>query len=291
MGYKSLAHCVADLEKHGHLLRIKDEVDPYLEMSAIHLETFERNGKAVLFERVKGSKFPAVSNLFGDIDRSKFMFRDTWKNIQKLIALKTDPMQALKHPLDNLAIPFLAIKALPSKSIFSKPVAFGKCKISDIPQIVHWPNDGGPFVTLPAVYTEDIDKPGIMNANLGMYRIQLGGNDYIQDKEIGLHYQLHRGIGVHQSKTNTKGLPLKVSIFVGGPPSHTLSAVMPLPEGLSEMTFAGALNNRRFRYFYDAEGFCISSEADFVITGEVYPNENKLEGPIGDNLRYYSLKH
>ena len=291
MGYKSLAHCVADLEKHGHLLRIKDEVDPYLEMSAIQLEVYERNGKAVYFERVKGSNFPAVSNLFGDIDRSKFMFRDTWKNIQKLIALKTDPMQALKHPLDNLAIPFLAIKALPSKSIFSKPVAFGKCKISDIPQIVHWPNDGGPFVTLPAVYTEDIDKPGIMNSNLGMYRIQLGGNDYIQDKEIGLHYQLHRGIGVHQSKTNAKGLPLKVSIFVGGPPSHMLSAVMPLPEGLSEMTFAGALNNRRFRYFYDQEGFCISADADFVITGEVYPNENKLEGPFGDHLGYYSLKH
>lgn len=291
MGYNSLSHCIADLEKHGHLKRIREEVDPHLEMSAIHLEEFERGGKALLFERVKGSKFPAVSNLFGDIDRSKFMFRDTWTDIQKLIALKNDPMQALKKPLDNLAIPFLAIKALPMKSRWSKPVAFGECRISDIPQIVHWPMDGGPFVTLPAVYTEDIDKPGIMNANLGMYRIQLGGNEYVQDKEIGLHYQLHRGIGVHQTKTNARGLPLKVSIFVGGPPSHILSAVMPLPEGLSEMTFAGALNNRRFRYFYDQDGFCISSDADFVITGEVYPNENKPEGPFGDHLGYYSLTH
>lgn len=291
MGYKSLSHCIADLEKNGHLKRIREEVDPHLEMSAIHLEEFERGGKALLFERVKGSKFPAVSNLFGDIDRSKFMFRDTWKDIQKLIALKNDPIQALKKPLDNLAIPFLAVKALPMKSRWSKPVAFGECRISDIPQIVHWPMDGGPFVTLPAVYTEDIDKPGIMNANLGMYRIQLGGNEYVQDKEIGLHYQLHRGIGVHQTKTNARGLPLKVSIFVGGPPSHILSAVMPLPEGLSEMIFAGALNNRRFRYFYDQDGFCISSDADFVITGEVYPNENKPEGPFGDHLGYYSLTH
>lgn len=291
MGYKSLSHCIADLEKHGHIRRIRDEVDPHLEMSAIHLEEFERGGKAVFFERVKGSKFPAVSNLFGDIERSKFMFRDTWTDIQKLIALKDDPIQAIKKPLDNWKIPFLAVKALPMKSMWNKPVAFGECKISDLPQIVHWPKDGGPFVTLPAVYTEDIDKPGIMNANLGMYRIQLGGNDYIQDKEIGLHYQLHRGIGVHQTKTNAKGLPLKVSIFVGGPPSHILSAVMPLPEGLSEMIFAGALNNRRFRYFYDAEGFCISADADFVITGEVYPNENKPEGPFGDHLGYYSLTH
>jgi 4-hydroxy-3-polyprenylbenzoate decarboxylase len=150
--------------------------------------------------------------------------------------------------------------------------------------------DGGAFVTLPQVYTEDIDKPGIMNANLGMYRIQLSGNDYVPNKEIGLHYQLHRGIGVHQNNANKKGLPLKVSVFVGGPPSHSVAAVMPLPEGISEMTFAGVLGNRRFRYCYQ-DGFCISTDADFVITGEVYPNENKPEGPFGDHLGYYSLTH
>lgn len=150
--------------------------------------------------------------------------------------------------------------------------------------------DGGAFVTLPQVYTEDIDKPGVMASNLGMYRIQLNGNDYVTDKEIGLHYQIHRGIGVHQNKTNKKNIPLKVSIFVGGPPAHTLAAVMPLPEGISELTFAGALGARRFRYAYK-DGFCISLDADFVITGEVYPNENKPEGPFGDHLGYYSLKH
>lgn len=291
MGYSTLQHAIADLEKHGHLRRIRDEVDPYLEMSAIHLEEFRRGGKALYFERVKGSRFPAVSNLFGDIDRSRFLFRDTWTSMQKLIALKNNPMEALKKPLENIGIPFLAWKALPRKLGSGSLHGFRECAISDLPQIIHWPNDGGPFVTLPAVYTEDIDQPGIMHANLGMYRIQLGGNDYVQEREIGLHYQLHRGIGVHQSKTNAKGLPLKVSIFLGGPPSHILSAVMPLPEGLSEMTFAGALNKRRFRYFYDAEGFCLSADADFVITGEVYPNENKPEGPFGDHLGYYSLTH
>lgn len=291
MGYRSLKECVIDLEKHGHLKRIKEEVDPNLEMSAIHLEAFDSEGPALFFENVKGSKFPAVSNLFGTVERSKFMFRDAWKDVQQLIALKSDPMVALKQPLKYLNVPFIALKALPLKSQFNRPVAAFTCSISDLPQIIHWPMDGGPFVTLPAVYTEDIDKPGIMNANLGMYRIQLGGNEYIQNKEIGLHYQLHRGIGVHQTKSNAKGLPLKVSIFVGGPPSHILSAVMPLPEGMSEMTFAGALNKRRFRYFYDSDGFCISSDADFVITGEVYPNENKPEGPFGDHLGYYSLQH
>ncbi len=171
------------------------------------------------------------------------------------------------------------------------PINHGFTTIGELPQIVNWPKDGGPFVTMPQVYTEDADKPGIMNANLGMYRIQLGGNEYVPDHEIGLHYQLHRGIGIHQAKANAKGQPLKVSIFVGGPPSHPLSAVMPLPEGLSEMTFAGALGNRRFRYFYDDEGYCISADADFVITGTVEPHENKPEGPFGDHLGYYSLTH
>ncbi|MGB4398975.1 MAG: UbiD family decarboxylase [Daejeonella sp.] len=291
MGYKSLAHCVSDLEKHGHLIRIKEEVDPHLEAAAIHLRVYENQGPALLFENLKGTQFPAVSNLFGTLDRSKFMFRDSLDKIKTLVDLKSDPLKALKNPFKYAGVGLTALSALPWQTGFRSPVKFGKIQISDLPQITHWPMDGGPFVTMPQVYTEDIDKPGIMNANLGMYRIQLGGNDYIQNEEIGLHYQLHRGIGVHQTKANAKGEPLKVSIFIGGPPSHPLAAVMPLPEGLSEMTFAGALGNRRFRYFYDDEGFCISSDADFVITGTIEPGQNKDEGPFGDHLGYYSLKH
>jgi len=290
MGYKSLAACVSDLEKHGHLLRIKEEVDPYLEMAAIHLRVYEQGGPAILFERIKGSGFPAVSNLFGTLERSRFMFRDSLKNVEQLVALRSDPMKAIKNPGRTMGSAMTALSALPLQQRLFKST-FSKTTISALPQIVNWPMDGGPFITMPQVYTEDIDKPGILNANLGMYRIQLAGNDYVQDKEIGLHYQIHRGIGIHQSKANTKGQPLKVSIFVGGPPSNPLAAVMPLPEGLSEMTFAGALGNRRFRYFYDDEGFCISADADFVITGTVYPHENKPEGPFGDHLGYYSLTH
>lgn len=290
MAYKSLAECVSDLEKHGHLIRIKEEVDPHLEMAAIHLRVFENKGPALLFEKVKGSPFPAVSNLFGTLERSKFIFRDTLPKVQALVGLRNDPMKALKNPFKYAGSALSALSALPLRTPSAKN-KFLKTSISQLPQIVNWPMDGGPFVTMPQVYTEDIDKPGVLNANLGMYRIQLAGNDYVQDKEIGLHYQIHRGIGVHQSKANAAGQPLKVSIFVGGPPSHPLAAVMPLPEGLSEMTFAGALGDRRFRYFYDEEGFCISADADFIITGTVYPNENKPEGPFGDHLGYYSLTH
>ena len=288
MAYKSLQECIDDLDKSGQLIRIKEEVDPFLEMAAIHLRIFEAKGKAILFEKVKGSRYQAVSNLFGTTTRSQYLFRDTLPNVKKMIALKSDPMSAIKNPIQNISVALAAWKALPKKV---SAHSFEKIKISDLPQIQCWEKDGGAFVTLPIVYSEDADKPGAMHSNLGMYRIQLSGNDYIQDKEIGLHYQLHRGIGVHQTKWNKLGKPMKVSVFIGGPPSHSFAAVMPLPEGLSELTFAGALGGRRFRYMYDEEGFCLSTDADFVITGEVYPNENKLEGPFGDHLGYYSLKH
>ncbi len=291
MGYSSLAACVADLEKNGHLVRIKEEVDPYLEMAAIHMRVYDVQGPALYFENIKGSKFPAVSNLFGTLDRARFMFRDSLDHVKKLVDVKMNPMSVLKKPLNYIGSSMTALGALPWKKRANAPILYGQTTITELPQVVNWPMDGGAFVTMPQVYSEDITQPGIMHANLGMYRIQLSGNDYIPDKEIGLHYQLHRGIGVHQTKANALGKPLKVSIFVGGPPSHPLSAVMPLPEGLSEMIFAGALGNRRFRYFYDDEGFCISADADFVITGTVYPNENKPEGPFGDHIGYYSLTH
>ena len=290
MAYSSLEACLLDLEQNGQLIRIKEEVDPYLEMASIHLRIHEQKGPAILFEKVKGSKFRAVSNIFGTLERSEFIFRKTLPQVKQLIAMKIDPMAAVKNPLKSLAALPAALNALPIRNPLKQPVVYEEIQISDLPLIQHWPMDGGAFVTLPQVYTEDADKPGIGNANLGMYRIQLSGNDYILNKEIGLHYQLHRGIGVHQTKANLKGQPLKVSCFVGGPPAHSVAAVMPLPEGMSEMNFAGVLAGKRFGYTYK-DGFCISTDADFVITGDVYPGENKPEGPFGDHLGYYSLQH
>ncbi|MDE3124989.1 MAG: UbiD family decarboxylase, partial [Bacteroidota bacterium] len=290
MSYNTLEACLRDLEKNGHLVRVKELVDPHLEMAAIHLRVHAAGGPALLFENVKGTSFRAASNIFGTLERSKFIFRDTFQLVQELIELKDNPAKALLSPLKHMRTGLAAFKALPLKNPISKPVLANEIQISDLPLIQHWPNDGGAFVTLPQVYTEDVDNPGIMHANLGMYRIQLTGNEYLLNQEIGLHYQLHRGIGIHQTKANKKGVPLKVSCFVGGPPAHSLAAVMPLPEGMSEMTFAGVLGNRRFRYTY-INGYAISTDADFVITGQVMPGINKPEGPFGDHLGYYSLQH
>ncbi|MBI1192430.1 MAG: UbiD family decarboxylase [Bacteroidetes bacterium] len=289
MAYSSLRDAVQDLERNGMLRRISAEVDPHLEMAEIHRRVYRAGGPALLFERVKGSPFPAASNIFGTMDRCRFLFRDTLPAVQRLVALKSDPTAALKQPLQVPGVLLDAVRALPRR-VWRAPVMAQQCHISDLPAIVSSPMDGGPFVTLPQVYTEDPDKPGPMGANLGMYRIQLGGNAYVPNAEIGLHYQIHRGIGVHQSKWMERGQPLRVSIFVGGPPAHTLAAVMPLPEGLSELTFAGVLGGRRWRYLRK-NGFTWSADADFVITGTVQAGALKPEGPFGDHLGYYSLTH
>ena len=188
MGYSTLEESLIDLENKGQLIRIKELVDPYLEMSAIHLRVYAAGGPALLFENVKGSKFRVASNIFGTLERSKFIFRDTLSLVQQLIELKNDPVKALKNPIKNFTAGLAALKSLPLKNPLQKPALFQEIKIEDIPLIHHWPMDGGAFVTLPQVYTEDIDQPGIMKSNLGMYRIQLTGNEYVLNEEIGLLY-------------------------------------------------------------------------------------------------------
>jgi 4-hydroxy-3-polyprenylbenzoate decarboxylase len=289
MPYNSLHFCIIDLEKHGHLIRVREEVDPNLEMAAIHRRVFAANGPAVFYENVKGSQFPAVSNLFGTLERSRFLFRENLDRVKQLITLKSDPFSLLKNPLNILGVLFNARLVLPKK-IGQAPSMFTETSLDKLPAIKCWPDDGGPYILLPQVYTEDPDKPGVMSSNLGCYRVQMAGNEFERNREVGLHYQIHRGIGVHQARASKRGEALKVSIFVGGPPSHTFSAVMPLPEGVSEITFAGVLGGRRFRY-KKVDGYTISADADFVITGEIHPNETKPEGPFGDHLGYYSLTH
>ena len=291
MSYPSTESCVLDLERAGHLVRIKEEVDPHLEMASIHLRVHEAGGPALLFERVKGSSFRAVSNLYGTLDRCKFIFRHTLPLVQQMVQLRLDPMQVLKQPGTWLKTLKAGAMALPLRNAWRQPVRHSRVHISDLPQVQCWPRDGGAFVTLPLVYTEGPNRRGPMNGNLGMYRIQLSGNAYELNREVGLHYQLHRGIGVHQTEWNQAGKPMPVSVWVGGPPALTVAAVMPLPEGLSELLFAGVLGGRRVRYSYDAHGACVATDADFVITGLAHPNQNKPEGPFGDHLGYYSLQH
>ncbi len=290
MGYRNLRECIVDLERSGQLVRIETEIDPHLEAAEIQRRVYQAQGPALLFNRVKGSRFPMVSNLFGTIDRARDLFRDTLDLVQRLVDIKLDPARALQHPFQSArALP--AAWAMRPKFVRSGPILDHETTISELPQLVCWPDDGGAFITLPAVYSEDVTQPGWQSSNLGMYRIQLSGGEYEPNKEIGLHYQIHRGIGVHHTQAVREGKPFRVNIFVGGPPALPLAAVMPLPEGLSELTFAGALGGRRMRLIRRPDSLPLAVEADFCITGTVDPERLLPEGPFGDHLGYYSLAH
>ena len=289
MSYSSLRKCLIDLDRTDQLIRITEVVDPNLVIAEIHRRVFDVGGPALLFENVKGSPFEAASNIYGTFARTEYLFRDTLPKVKRLVQAKADPAALISKPITAAQTGIGALKALPRK-VRSPLSGFRQTRISELPQIISWPRDGGPFVTAPQVFTLPPGSRKIMESNVGMYRVQLGGNAYETDREVGMHYQLHRGIGVHHTMYNAADEPFRASVFIGGPPSHTFSAIMPLPEGLSELTFAGLLADRRFRYgFHD--GHVISCDADFVITGRILKNVKKPEGPFGDHLGYYSLEH
>lgn len=289
MSYHSLKQAIDDLPG-DQLLRIHAEIDPYLEAGEIHRRVFQAGGPALLFEKIKGSPFSALSNLYGTRERTAYLFRHQLEQVQWLIRLKADPSDLLRHPGKYLRTPFTALNGLPLKAMWRKPILHSSTTLDQLPQIVSWPKDGGAFITLPQVMSLPPGDTRIMHSNIGMYRIQLSGNDYIPNEEAGMHYQLHRGIGVHHTLYNQTRDEFKVTIFVGGPPSHAFAAIMPLPEDLSEVTFAGLLAGRRFRYFFK-DGYVLSADADFCITGTIRLNGMKPEGPFGDHLGYYSLQH
>ncbi|AMV25774.1 4-hydroxybenzoate decarboxylase subunit C [Gemmata sp. SH-PL17] len=315
MGHRNLSAAVADLERAGHLVRIEREIDPHLEAAEIQRRVYATGGPAIYFARTKGSPFPMVSNLFGTVERARFLFRDALDDVRKLVELKTDPANARKRPWRYWNLPLLAWRLRP-KFVRSGPILKHTTTVSQLPQLKCWPLDGGAFVTLPQVYTEHPDTPGWMKSNLGMYRVQLSGNEFEPDREVGLHYQIHRGIGAHHAAAVRRGERLRVNVIVGGPPALAVAAVMPLPEGLPELAFAGALGGRRLTMVRPnpptpfpkkeggfecpsplgggvGEGFSLPlpAEADFVISGWIDPTRTKPEGPFGDHLGYYSLTH
>lgn len=290
MGYRNLQECVADLERHGHLLRVSVPLDPHLEIGALQRRVYQAGGPALLFTNAVGCRFPLLGNLFGTLERTRFIFRDTLDDIRCLVDLKINPFSLLRHPLDLVKAPFAASHLLPS--VTSKaPLLECSTTLSGLPQVVSWPRDGGAFLTLPQVYSESPAQPGFAKSNLGMYRIQLSGNSYQPDRQAGLHYQIHRGLGAHHAEAIERGDLLRVNVFLGGAPAMTVAAVMPLPEGMPELSFAGLLAGHRIPMTRVPGRLPVSSEADFCISGVVHPAKTLPEGPFGDHLGYYSLTH
>ena len=206
MGFRDLKGVVSALEQEGQLRRIEVEVDPHLEVGVIQRRVYDAGGPALLFTRVKGCSFPMLGNVFGTLDRARYLFRDTLPAIEKLIDIKVDPGQAFRNVAGSLALGRHAFHLLP-KVVKTGPVLQHTTTLAQLPQLVSWPDDGGAFITLPQVYSELPGKPGWRSSNLGMYRVQISGGEYASD-EAGLHYQIHRGIGVHHAAAMEQDQPL-----------------------------------------------------------------------------------
>ncbi len=289
---KNLRSFLNLLEKDNDLVRIRVEVDPYLEIAEIHRRVVSQNGPALLFEKVKGSRFPVVTNLFGTQRRLEHALGgDPSRFVQDAVDLiqgKLPPSLAklwekralLKHMLK------VGIKKRKSGPILDSVIS--PVDLNILPIITSWPEDGGPFITLPLVYTEPTQatqtaKPG----NLGMYRIQR-----FDSTTTGLHFQIGKGAGFHlyQAESNKQDLP--VAIFLGGPPVLTLSAIAPLPENVPELLFCSFLMGSKLEMTrYGDFIYNIPSECDFALLGHAKKGERRAEGPFGDHFGYYSLAH
>ncbi len=290
MGYRNLNETVQDLEARSDLVRITAEIDPRLEAGAVQRRVFQAGGPALLFTNIKGSKFPMLANLFGTIERTHYLFRDSIDVIRKLCRLKSDPADLLRSPLSLAGLPLHLLHMFP-RMVKRGGVTANQTSIDQLPQLQSWPGDGGAFITLPQVYSESVERPGWRFSNLGMYRVQISGGLYRQNEEIGIHYQLHRGIGVHHAEAIRCGVPLRVNVWIGGPPALTVAAVMPLPENVPELAFAGLLGGRRLDMVRLPGLLPFPAEADFCITGYIEPGRTLPEGPFGDHLGYYSMTH
>jgi UbiD family decarboxylase len=288
--HRNLQSFIDRLRDENEIVEINTEVDPYLEIAEIHRRVIDASGKALLFNRVKGSEFRVVTNLFG-----------TAKRID--LAFGSKPLDFVKravHAAEDLIPPKLgklweyrdlasSALRLGTRSVRKAPVLEVRQRNVDLeklPMLQLWHEDGGHFVTLPLVYTE---SPLSGKHNLGMYRIQR-----YDTRTTGIHWQIGKGGGFHHFEAEKLGKPLPVSIFLGGPPAMILSAIAPLPEDVPELMLASLLNDAKITTVPNPLGsdrHRLIAEAEFAICGHVPPAERRPEGPFGDHYGYYSLTH
>ncbi len=268
------------LKKENQLLIIDEEVDPYLEIAEIHRRIIARGGPALLFTRVKGSDFPVTTNLFGTNKRLELAFgnkpqqfvRDIVHLAESIMPLSIGKIwESRRLFLDGLKIGLKNIKDGPILQNLQNPA-----KLSSLPMLTSWHSDGGPFVTLPLVYTEHPDGKG---HNLGMYRIQRH-----DDVTTGIHWQIHKGGGYHYFEAEKQNKSLPLTLFIGGPPALMLSAIAPLPEDLPELMLASLLIGDKLQMSSDPlGGHRLVANAEFAVKGQVPPHLRQPEGPFGDH--------
>jgi len=287
--HKNLRSFIETLRRENDLIEIETEVDPYLEIAEIHRRVIEEQGKALLFNNVKNSKFPVVTNLFGTVKRIELAFT---KKPQEFVRRAVEMVEVLLPPKPRQLWVYrdMALSALKlgTKRVRNAPVlevCDRPANLEKLPLLQLWHEDGGHFITLPLVYTE---SPTSGKHNLGMYRIQR-----YNDRTTGIHWQIGKGGGFHHYEAEQQNKSLPVTIFLGGAPAMILSAITPLPEDVPELMLASLLADGKIETVENPikNHHRLIAEAEFAICGQVPPHVRRPEGPFGDHYGYYSLAH
>ena len=291
MAYKDLQAFLKVLEKQNELKRIDVPLDPYLEIAEVtdRVSKSRNGGSALLFNNPKQGNFPVLTNMFGSYNRMHLALE-----VESLDAFAADVLEFIEiEKPDGLIKKLKLIPKLQRLAhIFPKEVSKGPCQdvvytgdevdLSILPVLTTWPEDAGPFITLPVIFTKN---PETGMRNVGMYRMQV-----FDKNTTGMHWHRHKGGAYHYHLAEKLGKRLEVAMVLGPDPAVTYSATAPLPDELDELLFAGFLRKAPVELVkcktVDLE---VPANSQFVLEGYVDPGERRREGPFGDHTGYYSL--
>ena len=288
--HRSLRTYLDLLARENEIITVQAEVDPYLEVAEIHRRVIERGGPALLFQRVKGSRYSVVTNLFGSQKRIELAFGPKPETLVRELVhvaealLPPRPSELWQHralAIDLLKLGTRYTTRAPVTEVLDRPA-----RLDELPVLTTWQEDGGPFITLPLVYTEN---PITRKHNLGVYRMQV-----YDAQSTGLHWQIQKAGGFHYKEAEALGQPLPITMFLGGPPALILAAIAPLPEDVPELVLASLLAGEKIRMTKNpllGGAHRLAGEAEFALVGQAPPHERRPEGPFGDHYGYYSLQH
>src|ERR1051325_3692947 len=286
--HQSLRTFLDLLKRENEIVEIKAEVDPYLELAEIHRRVIAEGGPALLFRRVKGSRYSVVTNLFGTTRRINLAFGTKPESIiRDLVHIAESILPPRPAELwDHRSIVFELLKLgtsntsrAPVTQVIDQPA-----RLNELPVLTTWQEDGGPFIALPLVYTEN---PATNKHNLGVYRMQV-----FDSTSTGLHWQIQKGGGFHYREAELQNQDLPVTVFLGGPPALILAAIAPLPEDVPELVLGSLLAGQRLKMVKVPQSVHrLAAEAEFALVGSARPHERRIEGPFGDHYGYYSLRH